>query len=285
MEPLYAELHKYVGRKLKERFGSKLDISDGLIPANVLGNMWAQEWNNIAELVRPFPQASKVDVDAALKQQKYSVLDMFKTSDEFYKSMGLIPMEVCYNTSAGAMIEKPTDGREVLCHASAWDFCDGHNYRIKMCTNINFEDFIVIHHETGHIQSFMQYVKQLVTFRDGANPGFHEAIGDTIALSVSTPKHLQKINLVKNYTDSTEAAINALMDTALQKVAFLPFGLLIDKWRWDVFSGRVTQDQWNSHWWEYRKKYQKVKPPVERSENDFDPGAKFHVAGDSQYIA
>ncbi|KAJ3641062.1 hypothetical protein Zmor_027585 [Zophobas morio] len=216
VEPLNAKLHKYVGRKLKERFGSKLDISDGLIPANVLGNMWAQEWNNIAELVRPFPQASKVDVDAALKQQKYSVVDMFKTSDEFYNSMGLIPMGVWDNTSAGAMIEKPTDGREVLCHDSAWDFCDGHNYRIKMCTNINFEDFIVIHHEMGHIQYFMQYVKQL---------------------------------------------------------------------RWDVFSGRVTQDQWNSHWWEYRKKYQKVKPPVERSENDFDPGAKFHAAGDSQYIA
>ncbi|RZB38755.1 hypothetical protein BDFB_008530 [Asbolus verrucosus] len=285
VEPLYVELHKYVGKKLKERFGSKLDDSDGLLPAHVFGNMWAQEWNNIAQLVKPFPNASKVDVDASLKEQNYTVLKMFQTSDHFYQSMGLIPNEICYDTSKGAMIEKPTDGREVLCHASAWDFCDGINYRIKMCTEVNFEDFTTIHHEMGHIQYFLQYAKKPYNFRDGANPGFHEAVGDTIALSVSTPKHLEKINLIQEYEDNEESALNSLMDAALQKVAFLPFGLLIDKWRWDVFSGAVQPEQWNSHWWEYRNKYQKVKPPVERSEKDFDPGAKFHVAGDSQYIA
>ncbi|EFA05307.1 angiotensin-converting enzyme [Tribolium castaneum] len=285
VEPLYLELHKYVGSKLKERFGDKLDDSDGLLPAHLFGNMWAQEWNNIAQLVKPFPNASKIDVDKALIEQKYTILDLFQTSDNFYKSLGLIPSDICYNTSAGAMIEKPTDGREVLCHASAWDFCDGKNYRIKMCTEVNFEDFITIHHEMGHIQYFLQYAKQPITFREGANPGFHEAIGDTIALSVSTPKHLEKINLLKNYNNSYESSINTLMDMALQKIAFLPFGLLIDKWRWDVFSGAVKPEQWNAHWWEYRKKYQKIKPPVARSEEDFDPGAKFHVAGDSEYIA
>jgi peptidyl-dipeptidase A len=286
VEPLYAELHKYVGNKLKEVYGDKLDNSDGLLPAHIFGNMWAQEWNNIAQLVKPFPNASKVDVDQALIDQKYTVLDMFKTSDNFYQSMGLVPNDICYNTSAGAMIEKPTDGREVLCHASAWDFCDGQNYRIKMCTEVNYEDFVVIHHEMGHIQYYLQYAEQPYNFRDGANPGFHEAIGDTIALSVSTPKHLQKINLLQDYEDTDESSINALMDIALQKVAFLPFGLLIDKWRWDVFSGAVTQDNWNSHWWEYRKQYQKLRPPVPRADpRDFDPGAKFHVAGDSQYIA
>jgi peptidyl-dipeptidase A len=159
-------------------------------------------------------------------------------------------------------------------------------FRIKMCTEVNYEDFVVIHHEMGHIQYYLQYAEQPYNFRDGANPGFHEAIGDTIALSVSTPKHLQKINLLQDYEDTDESSINALMDIALQKVAFLPFGLLIDKWRWDVFSGAVTQDNWNSHWWEYRKQYQKLKPPVPRADpRDFDPGAKFHVAGDSQYIA
>ncbi|RZC38944.1 hypothetical protein BDFB_007692, partial [Asbolus verrucosus] len=285
VEPLYIELHKYVGKKLKERFGSKLDDSDGLLPAHVFGNMYAQEWSNIAQLVKPFPNASKVDIDAALKEQNYTVLKMFQTSDHFYQSMGLIPNELSYDRSKGAMIEKPTDGREIICHPSAWDFCDGKNYRIKMCTEVNFRDFTTIHHEMGHIQYFLQYAKQPYTFRFGANPGFHEAIGDTIALSVTTPKHLEKINLLRNYIEDEESSINALMDAALEKVAFLPFGLLVDKWRWDVFSGAVKPEQWNAHWWEYRSKYQKIKPPVARSEADFDPGAKFHVAGDFQFVS
>lgn len=325
VEPLYNELHKYVANKLKQRFGDKLDVSDGLLPAHILGNMWAQSWANIGDLVKPFPNVTKVDVNKALKEQGYTVLDLFKTSDNFYQSMGLEPMGMCYNETSGALINKPTDGREVLCHASAWDFCDGKTfryvnssrnsqhyvstskisqfYRIKMCTRIDFEDFVTIHHEMGHIQYFILYKDQPYTFRTGANPGFHEAVGDTIALSVTTPKHLNKIKLLQNFNDRYfenepiisenvticfryEENINALMDTALEKIAFLPFGLLIDKWRWDVFSGTVPQDRWNSHWWDYRKKYQKVKPPVERSdETDFDPGAKYHVPGNSQYIA
>lgn len=154
-----------------------------------------------------------------------------------------------------------------------------------MCTKINFEDFITIHHEMGHIQYYLLYKGQPKTLRSGANPGFHEAVGDTIALSVATPKHLKQIKLLNNYEDTEESSLNALMNMALDKIAFLPYGLLIDKWRWDVFAGKVTPDQWNSHWWYYRNKFQKVKPPVPRSnENDFDPGAKFHVAGGSQYI-
>lgn len=154
-----------------------------------------------------------------------------------------------------------------------------------MCTEVTFEYFTTIHHEMGHIEYFQQYKDQPITFRDGANPGFHEAIGDTIALSVSTPKHLQRIGLLLNYEEDEQSSLNALMDMALQKIAFLPFGLLVDKWRWDVFSGEVEEANWNEHWWALRAQYQKLKPPVERTEDDFDPGAKFHVAGDSQYMA
>jgi len=156
---------------------------------------------------------------------------------------------------------------------------------VKMCTKVNFEDFVTIHHEMGHIQYYLLYKHQPISLRSGANPGFHEAVGDTIALSVSTPQHLEKIGLLENYEDTPEAGINALMDMALERVAFLPFGLLIDKWRWDVFAGKVTFAEWNSQWWHYRETIQKVKPPVPRSESDFDPGAKYHVPGDSQYIA
>ncbi|KAK7872177.1 hypothetical protein R5R35_001739 [Gryllus longicercus] len=283
IEPLYVELHKYVRTKLKQHYGEQLVASDGLLPAHVLGNMWAQSWGNIFDLVKPFPEGSAVNVTQSLIDQGYDALRMFKTSDDFYISLGLANNSVSYGKDA--MLVRPTD-REVVCHASAWDFCNGKDYRIKMCTKINMEDFVTIHHEMGHIQYFIQYKDQPYVFRKGANPGFHEAIGDTIALSVSTPKHLKEVGLLgKDYPDTEEDNINALMAMALDKVAFLPFGLLIDMWRWDVFSGNVTSDQWNEHWWYLRKTIQRIKPPVPRNEEDFDPGAKFHVPGDSQYIA
>nr|CAI5847698.1 unnamed protein product [Callosobruchus analis] len=286
VEPLYNELHKYVGNKLKDRYGDKLDMKDDLLPAHVFGNMWAQSWEHLRDLVEPFPKAGQMDVDAQMKKQGYTVLEMFKKSDEFYQSLGLFPMEMCYNESAGSMIRKPTDGREVLCHASAWDFCDKKTFRLKMCTDVTFEDFRTIHHEMGHIQYYLQYKHLPHSFRQGANPAFHEAVGDTMALSVSTPTHLKKIKLLTDFEESYESDINTLMNMALEKISFLPFGLLIDKWRWDVFSGAVQPEKWNSHWWHYRMKYQKVKPPVERSDTkDFDPGAKYHIPGDSQYIA
>lgn len=137
----------------------------------------------------------------------------------------------------------------------------------------------------GHIQYFILYKDQPLALRTGANPGFHEAVGDLIALSVSTPTHLKKIGLLDDYADSEEDNINALFKMALERVAFLPFGLLIDKWRWDVFSGDVDESKWNEHWWKLREQYQKVKAPVSRSESDFDPGAKYHIPADSQYIA
>jgi len=283
VEPLYLELHTYVKNKLKNVYGDKLDNSD-LIPAHILGNMWAQSWENIFDIVKPFPNATGVDVTKSLNDQGYNPLRMFETSDAFYQSLGLPNNSMSYDEKL-AMIEKPTDGRVVVCHASAWDFCDRRDFRIKMCTKVNMEDFVTIHHEMGHIQYYIQYKDQPYALRTGANPGFHEAVGDTIALSVSTPQHLTKIGLLANYTDTEEDNINALMQIALQKVAFLPFGLLIDLWRWDVFSGKTNESQWNAYWWELRENIQKVTAPVPRSENDFDPGAKYHVPASSQYIS
>lgn len=246
--------------------------------------MWAQSWGDIRELVLPYPNASKLDITSELLKQNYTPLKMFETADEFYQSLGLESNAMSYNVTNGAVIEKPSD-REIVCHASAWDFSDGKDFRIKMCTKVNFQDFITIHHEMGHIQYYILYKNQSIVFREGANPGFHEAVGDTMALSVSTPKHLKRIGLLNNYTDNKESELNTLMDMALEKIAFLPFGYLIDKWRWDVFSGNVSVKKWNSHWWEYREKIQMIKAPVKRSDDDFDPGAKFHVAADSEYIS
>ncbi|KAJ8984247.1 hypothetical protein NQ317_007479 [Molorchus minor] len=268
VRPLYIELHKYVGRKLKMRYRSKLDISDGLIPDNVFGEAQPIFWTNISDIARPFPSASKLDldVDAALIKQGYTPLRMFQTVDKFFQSLGLLPMAVAYNESAGAVIQEPAD-KSIFCGGggSAWTFCDKKNiqfsncFRIKMCTKVTYEDLIIAHHEMGHIQYFMQMEDQPFMFREPPNRAFNEAIGDLITLSVATPNHLPGINLLNDYIESAEADINNLMDMALLKVSFMPFGLLGDKWRWDAFRGSVTEDKWNTHWWEYKRSYQSIK--------------------------
>lgn len=281
--PLYKELHTYTLNRLKKQYPDKIASDSKLIPGHVLGNMWGQTWINLYDLLVPYPDASSYDVTGALQEQKYTPKKMFEAADDFYQSLGLLPNGMCYGDKA--LIEKPTDGREVTCHASAWDFCDGKDFRIKMCTKINQDDFRTIHHEMGHIQYYQQYAHLPYVLRDGANPGFHEAIGDTIALSVDTPKHLQAVSLLSGYADTRESRVNALMKMALEKVAFMPFGLLVDMWRWDVFSGATKESEWNKHWWELKEQYQLLSPPLQRSEDDFDPGAKYHVPADSKYIS
>lgn len=279
IEPLYNELHKYTRFQLLKIYGDKMNASDPLIPAHLLGNMWAQTWDDLYDRVKPH-KIVDVDISSALKKSDFTPLRMFQESDRFYQTLGLAPMKMSYTPPS--VIEKPAN-RTIVCHASAEDFCDGSDFRIKMCTTVNQRNFETIHHEMGHIQYFIQYKDQPITFRNGANPGFHEAIGDLMALSVMTPNHLKKINLLpKNYTSTPENTINTLLATALQRLAFLPFGLTIDLYRWDVFSGTVPESKWNSHWEALREQYQKVRSPVPRSENNFDAGAKFHVPADSQ---
>jgi len=206
---------------------------------------------------------------------------MFQLSDKFFTDLGLIPMPGEFWRES--MIEKPAD-RKVVCHASAWDFYNRKDFRIKMCTSVQMDELIVVHHEMGHVQYYLQYKDQPVTFREGANPGFHEAVGDLLALSVSTPRHLAKINLLSDYVEDHEITLNYQMQMALQKIAFLPFGYLMDAWRWDLFSGKASQEQMNRHWWQYRLDMQGISPPAKRTETDFDAGAKFHIPAGVEYI-
>ncbi|KAM4622364.1 angiotensin-converting enzyme [Discoglossus pictus] len=281
LQPLYLNLHTYVRRALYKKYGEKNINLRGPIPAHLLGNMWAQSWSNIFELVTPYPNAAQVDATPAMIAKKWDAKKMFEESDSFFTSLGLIPMPQEFWDKS--MIEKPK-GREVVCHASAWDFYNRKDFRIKQCTVVNMDDLITVHHEMGHIQYFLQYKDQPVTFREGANPGFHEAIGDVLALSVATPKHLHSIGLLDSVQDNTESDINYLMSVALDKIAFLPFGYLMDQWRWKVFDGRTPSSEYNQEWWNLRLKYQGVCPPVPRSESDFDPGAKFHIPASVPYI-
>lgn len=280
IRPLYMQMHAYVRRKLHEQYGNQVPL-DGPIPAHLLGNMWAQSWTNLYDATVPFADKQSVDVSLSLKRQGYDPVRMFQLADDFFVSLGMKSVPDSFWTSS--MLERPPD-REVVCHASAWDFCNGRDFRIKQCTEVNMEDLVTAHHELGHIQYYMQYVNQPLAFREGANPGFHEAIGDVIALSVSTPKHLQKIGLLEKVADDPEVDINYLYAMALDKIAFLPFGYLLDQWRWKVFSGEIPFDQMNAAWWDLRLRYQGVAPPVNRTEQDFDPGAKYHVPANTPYI-
>uniref|UniRef100_A0A8B9L0A7 Angiotensin-converting enzyme n=1 Tax=Astyanax mexicanus TaxID=7994 RepID=A0A8B9L0A7_ASTMX len=282
LQPLYLNLHSYVRRALFKKYGAKRINLKGPIPAHLLGNMWAQTWSGIMDLVRPYPNAAQVDVTQAMIAKGWDANRMFRESENFFTSVGLLPMPDEFWQKS--MLEKPTDGREVVCHASAWDFYNRKDFRIKQCTVINMDDLITVHHEMGHVQYFLQYKDQPISFRDGANPGFHEAIGDVLALSVSTPKHLHTIGLLDKLEENAESTINFLMSIALDKIAFLPFGYLMDQWRWKVFDGRISSSEYNKEWWNLRLKYQGLCPPVTRTEVDFDPGAKFHIPANVPYV-
>lgn len=282
LQPLYLNLHAYVRRALHRRYGPQVVNLEGPIPAHLLGNMWAQTWSNIFDLVMPYPSAPKLDATENMISQGWTPKRMFEEANNFFTSLGLLPVPPEFWTKS--MLEKPTDGREVVCHASAWDFYNGKDFRIKQCTTVDMEDLVVAHHEMGHVQYFMQYKDLPVTFREGANPGFHEAVGDVMALSVSTPKHLHSINLLSSQGNSHEQSINFLMKMALDKIAFIPFSYLVDQWRWRVFGGSITKENYNQEWWSLRLKYQGLCPPVPRSQGDFDPGAKFHIPANVPYI-
>jgi peptidyl-dipeptidase A len=278
VQPLYNSLHCYVRAKLNEKYGNQVVPLDKPIPAHLLGNMWAQEWANIFELVAP-PQADPgYDLTKILEERKTDAKQMVKYGETFFTSLGFAPLPDTFWERS--LFTKPRD-RDVVCHASAWSIDFKDDLRIKMCIEPTAEDFSTIHHELGHNFYQRAYDEQPFLYQDSANDGFHEAVGDTIALSI-TPEYLKKIGLIDQVPDPSKD-LGLLMRLALDKVAFLPFGLLIDQWRWKVFSGEYPPDHYNAGWWELRQKYQGVMAPVPRSEKDFDPGAKYHVPGNTPY--
>ncbi|HEX2523071.1 MAG TPA: M2 family metallopeptidase, partial [Terriglobia bacterium] len=278
VRPFYVSLHAYVRSRLRERYGSAVVSAEGPIPAHVLGNMWAQSWENIFPLVAPKDADPGYDLTEILKFRKTDYKQMLEYGERFFTSLGFDPLPKTFWERS--MFVKPRD-REVVCHASAWDVDKVDDLRIKMCIDITAEDFNTIHHELGHNFYQRAYNQQPMLFRESANDGFHEAVGDTIALSI-TPEYLVKLGLLERAPD-TSKDIGLLLRTALEKVAFLPFGLLVDQWRWKVFSGEIPPEKYNETWWQLRQKYQGVAPPLPRSEKDFDPGAKYHVAANVPY--
>jgi peptidyl-dipeptidase A len=278
VRPLYVALHTYVRWKLREKYGDAVPAA-GPIPAHLLGNMWAQDWSNVYPLLAPKSADTGYDLTKVLENRKVDAKGMVKYGEGFFTSLGFAPLPATFWERS--LFTRPRD-RDVVCHASAWDVDFENDIRIKMCTEPTAEDFVTVHHELGHNFYQRAYAKQSPLFRESANDGFHEAIGDTIAISI-TPRYLKQLGLIAAEPPPA-GDIGFLLDRALEKVAFLPFGLLIDQWRWKVFSGAVTPATYNAAWWELKRKYQGVAPPEARSEADFDPGAKYHVPGNTPYM-
>jgi peptidyl-dipeptidase A len=278
VRPLYVSLHAYVRAQLVKKYGAPIVRDNGPIPADLLGNMWAQTWDNIYPLIAPPNADPGYDLGKILAARKMEPKGMVQYGERFFMSLGFPALPGTFWERS--MFTRPSD-RDVVCHASAWDIDYEDDLRIKMCIEPKAEDFSTVHHELGHNFYQRAYKAQPPLFRDSANDGFHEAIGDTIALSVA-PEYLKQIGLLDSVPPAS-SDIGLLMQRALDKVAFLPFGLLIDKWRWGVFSGKISPAEYNSAWWDLRLQYQGVAPPVPRSEADFDPGAKYHIPSNTPY--
>ena len=308
VKPLYEQLHCYTRTKLQAAYGVEKGQVNGLLPAHLMGNMWQQDWGNLWDMLEPYKGAGSLDITGALEKQYQAdyqaalakagpgpstdklfqaereaqlqvAKQMTERAQDFYTSLGMPKLPESYWTKTQFI--KPMD-RDVVCHASAWDMNMSGDVRTKMCIKPNEEDFTTIYHELGHVYYYLAYNKLPPLFQTGAHDGFHEAIGDTMVLAM-TPDYLKSIGMVGEQQQSNEALINAQMRMALAKVSFMPFGLMIDRWRWGVFDGSIKPADYNKAWWELKAKYQGVAPATARGEDFFDPGAKYHVPGNTPY--
>ncbi|UYV61432.1 hypothetical protein LAZ67_1004811 [Cordylochernes scorpioides] len=279
LRPFYLEMHAYVRMKLVKLYGEEVVKPDGPIPAHLLGNMWGESWNHLQDITRPFPDKQDVDITPEMVRRNVTAIQMFKISEGFFTSLGMKRMTPEFWHYS--VLEKQ-EVEDMECYTLAWNMCADDDFRIWHCTVPTQDDLLTVHQKMGNIQYFQHFANQPLAFQWGANPGFHKAIGEFLELSVSTPKHLHKIGFLDKVENDTETEINFLMSMALEKIAFLPFSYLIDLWRWDVFRGSV--DILNDRWWQLRLQYQGLCPPVRRSETDFDPGAKYHVPGNTPLI-
>ena len=279
VEPLYKELHCYARGRLAQKYGADKVPAGKPIPAHLFGNMWAQQWDAAYDLLEPYPGVSALDVDAALVAQGYDAVKMTSSAETFYRSIAFpaLPQKFWERS----MLTQPRD-RDVQCHASAWEMDGKDDVRIKMCIRPTYEELRTIYHELGHVYYYLWYRDQPYLFKNGAHDGFHEAVGDTVTLSM-TPAYLAQVGLAPAAQPSREAVINQQMKLALEKIAFLPFGKVIDEWRWKVFAGEIQPADYNASWWALREQYQGIAPPVARTVADFDPGAKYHVPANVPY--
>ncbi|NXD06679.1 ACE2 enzyme, partial [Nothocercus nigrocapillus] len=282
IKPLYEQLHAYVRHRLEQVYGPELISATGCLPAHLLGDMWGRFWTNLYALTVPYPAKPNIDVTSAMVQNNWDAIKIFEAAEAFFTSVGLYNMtEGFWNNS---MLTEPTDNRKVVCHPTAWDM-GKKDYRIKMCTKVTMDDFLTAHHEMGHIEYDMAYAHLPYLLRSGANEGFHEAVGEIMSLSAATPQHLKSLGLLEpTFQEDTETEINFLLKQALTIVGTMPFTYMLEKWRWMVFNGNFTKQEWMKRWWEMKREIVGVVEPVPHDETYCDPAALFHVANDYSFI-
>lgn len=173
IQPLYRQLFTFVRKGLVRQYGERVVRRNGPIPAHLLGNMWPQNWKNIFDIVKQ-RHTETLDVTGEMIKQGYTPMRIFQKAEEFFTSLGMPPMPAEFWRNS---ILQQTNGSTGKCTASAWDFCNNFDFRVKQCTDISVEDFIGSHQEMAHIQYYMHYSGQPFIYRDGPNPAFHEAIG------------------------------------------------------------------------------------------------------------
>lgn len=282
IKPLYEQLHAYVRHRLEQVYGPELISSTGCLPAHLLGDMWGRFWTNLYAVTVPYPAKPNIDVTSAMVEKKWNATKIFKAAEAFFVSIGLSSMTDGFWENS--MLTEPNDNRKVVCHPTAWDLGNG-DYRIKMCTKVTMDDFLTAHHEMGHIEYDMAYAKQPFLLRSGANEGFHEAVGEIMSLSAATPQHLKSLDLLEpTFQDDEETEINFLLKQALTIVGTMPFTYMLEKWRWMVFRGEITKQEWTKRWWEMKRDIVGVVEPVPHDETYCDPAALFHVANDYSFI-
>ncbi|KAM4818332.1 LOW QUALITY PROTEIN: angiotensin-converting enzyme 2 [Thomomys bottae] len=280
IKPLYEHLHAYVRTKLMNIYPSYISPT-GCLPAHLLGDMWV-DLTNLYSLVIPFEQKPNIDVTDAMVQQAWDADRIFKEAENFFVSVGLPKMTQGFWKNS--MLTEPGDKRKVVCHPTAWDLGKG-DFRIKMCTKVTMDNFLTAHHEMGHIQYDMAYASQPFLLRNGANEGFHEAVGEIMSLSAATPEHLKSIGLLPpDFHEDNETEINFLLKQALTIVGTMPFTFMLEKWRWMVFKGEIPKDQWMKKWWEMKREIVGVVEPVPHDETYCDPATLFHVSNDFSFI-
>ncbi|XP_052864217.1 angiotensin-converting enzyme-like [Anopheles cruzii] len=282
LRPFYEQIHAYVRHRLREYYGEDVVSEKGPIPMHLLGDMWALAWHQIADITSPFADRQLLDVTDEMVRQGYTPIQMFEMGDQFFQSLNMTKLPQTFWEKS--ILEKPEDDRDMICHASAWDFSKQDDVRIRQCTRVTMEHLFIVHHELGHVQYYLQYQHQPSVYRGGANPGFHEAVGDVLSLSVSTSKHLEKIGLLRDFVQDEESKLNQIYSAALDKFVFLPFAYTIDKYRWGIFRGDIKPEEYNCKFWEMRTKYSGVEPPIMRSEADLDSPALYHISADVEYL-
>ncbi|OQW60642.1 MAG: peptidyl-dipeptidase [Proteobacteria bacterium HN_bin10] len=281
LSPFYEQLHCYVRARLNDRYGDAIVPMDQPIRADLLGNMWAQDWSTLMPIARPPGGRATYDTTQLLTRARTTPVQMTETAERFYTSLGFPELPDTFWERS--LLTRPRD-RDVVCHASAWNIDNVDDLRVKQCIQVNAEHFQTIHHELGHNFYQRAYNQQPFLYRNGAHDGFHEAIGDFVALNI-TPEYLTEIGLLRrNQIPPASADVSLLMERALEKISFLPFAITMDQWRWQVFDGRITPDRYNAAWWELRQRYQGIRPPNARGEQFFDPGAKYHIANNVPYL-